>query len=118
MNFDELVDNDLPYNLDAEQTVLGSILIDPHVISTILEFLTAKSFYVERHRELFSIMMQMFTSNQTADTLTVLEEALKNRRVYETYGCMRQYNFNDVDISSVKDMSDVNAYYSSFEEKE
>lgn len=36
-----------------------------------------------------------------------LENALKNRRVYETYGCLRQYNFNDVDISSVKDMSDV-----------
>lgn len=41
------------------------------------------------------------------EDFSFLENALKNRRVYETYGCMRQYNFNDVDISSVKDMSDV-----------
>lgn len=37
-----------------------------------------------------------------------LENALKNRRVYETYGILREYNFNDVgDISNLDDMSDV-----------
>ena len=38
----------------------------------------------------------------------VLENALKNRRVYETYGILREYNFNETgDISDLKDMSDV-----------
>lgn len=38
----------------------------------------------------------------------VLENALKNRRVYETYGILREYNFNDVgDISNLEDMADV-----------
>ena len=37
-----------------------------------------------------------------------LENALKGRRVYETYGCLRQYNFNDVgDISDLNDPADV-----------
>ncbi|MBQ3506868.1 MAG: protein rep [Clostridia bacterium] len=37
-----------------------------------------------------------------------LENALKNRRIYETYGCLRQYNFNEVgDVSNVEDMYDV-----------
>ena len=37
-----------------------------------------------------------------------LENALRNRRVYETYGVLREYNFNETgDISDLKDMSDV-----------
>ena len=37
-----------------------------------------------------------------------LENALRNRRVYETYGVLREYNFNDVgDISILQDMSDM-----------
>ena len=37
-----------------------------------------------------------------------MENALKNRRVYETYGILREYNFNETgDISNLQDMSDI-----------
>ena len=42
------------------------------------------------------------------DDFCVLENALRNRRVYETYGILREYNFNEVgDISTLEDMADV-----------
>ena len=85
MEFNELADKELPYSLEAEQTILGAILIDHTVISTILEFVTTKSFYIDKHRELFRIMMDMFTSSQTADAVTVLNEALK-RNIFEKHG--------------------------------
>ncbi len=90
MEFDELVDKELPYSLEAEQTILGAILLDHNVISTILEFVTAKSFYIEKHRALFEVMMNMFTTNQTADAVTVLNEALK-RNIFETSDEGRNY---------------------------
>ena len=44
----------------------------------------------------------------TYEDFCYLENALKNRRVYETYGILRDYNFNDTgDISNLKDMSDI-----------
>lgn len=90
MEFNELADKELPYSLEAEQTILGAILIDHTVISTILEFVTTKSFYIDKHRELFRIMMDMFTSSQTADAVTVLNEALK-RNIFETSDEGRNY---------------------------
>ena len=65
----------LPYSLEAEQSVLGAVLIDPSCLSTVLDQLSPDSFYRPEHRELFSIMLEKFTSAQPIDVVTVLEEA-------------------------------------------
>lgn len=67
---------DLPNNLEAEQCVLGSILIDSSVLSVVLQKLKPESFYNENHRELFSIMIRMFSSGSKTDIITILNEAL------------------------------------------
>jgi len=107
MDFEEFANNDLPHSLEAEQSVLGSILVEPSIISTVLEYLTTKSFYIEKHVQIFDIMLQMFTSNQTANAITVLDEAIR-RKVFETKEEGRNYlaylanSMPSVEVSNVE----------------
>lgn len=68
----------LPFSLEAEQSVLGSILVDSKCMDTVLEYITSpESFYKEVHKKLFSIMSVMFAAYKPIDFVTVLEEAGK-----------------------------------------
>ncbi len=73
----------LPFDMEAEQSVLGALLLDPTCMSTVLEYLTADCFYKEQHRELFSVMHGMFSSGETMDFITVLNKA-KNEHIFES----------------------------------
>lgn len=64
---------DLPYNLEAEQSVLGAVLIDSGCVATVLEYLKPESFHRQQHRRIFSIVMRMFLAAETIDFVTVLD---------------------------------------------
>lgn len=68
-----------PVNIEAEQSVLGSILLSPETISTALEYVKADAFSLQQHRELFSLLVSMFTGAQAEnmDPVVVLNEALR-----------------------------------------
>ena len=51
----EAYEQQMPYNLEAEQSVLGAILIDPSNLSRVMGELTPDCFYRSQHREIFSI---------------------------------------------------------------
>ena len=80
----------LPFSLEAEQSVLGAILIEPECISRVLELLVPESFYRPQHQQLFSIMLGMFTSAQPIDFITVLEKA-KAERIFASDGDAKVY---------------------------
>lgn len=66
----------LPSSLEAEQSVLGGILLDPDLISTVLEYITKPDmFYRKQHRDLFSVLIGMFNVSKKIDFVTVLDEA-------------------------------------------
>ena len=69
----------LPFSLEAEQSVLGAILIEPDCISRVLEFLVPESFYRPQHQQLFSIMLAMFTAAQPIDFVTCLKRRRRSR---------------------------------------
>lgn len=70
---EQLYTEQMPYNLEAEQSVLGAILIDPVCITRVMEFIKPDSFYRPQHQEIFSVMTRMFVSSQNIDFITVLE---------------------------------------------
>ena len=74
---------ELPFSLEAEQTVLGAILQDPNVLPVVLETVRPECFFNPQHQELFQIILQMFTSGERADVVTVLNVAVQ-RKVFET----------------------------------
>ncbi len=71
-NFEE---SKLHYNLEAEQSVLGSVLIDSSCLDQIAEIITSPDyFYVSSHKKIYSIMLEMFTSGQAVDYVTLLDK--------------------------------------------
>ena len=80
---EQLYTQQLPYSLEAEQSVLGAILIDPACITRVMEYIKPESFYRPQHQELFSVLTRMFVSSQTIDFITVLEMA-KREGIFDT----------------------------------
>jgi replicative DNA helicase len=74
-----------PQNLEAEQSVLGAILLDNDAINQTLEILSADDFYREAHREIFRAMVTLVDRNQPVDAIT-LTESLRTSNVLEAIG--------------------------------
>jgi len=69
------VENRLPpQNLEAEQSVLGSILLDNEVFSQIEGSLRVEHFYKEGHRKIFRAMERLYRKNEPVDLVTLTEE--------------------------------------------
>lgn len=80
-----LEDVKLPYSLEAEQSVLGSILIDPQCLYSVLDYVKPQYFYLPQHREIFSAMVTMFSQSNAIDIVTLLDE-LKTNGIYDEAG--------------------------------
>ncbi len=100
-------DIEMPYSLEAEQTILGAILIEPDVLSVVLEHIKPECFYLDNHRKLFNIMVRMFSSGARADVITVLNEAV-SLKVFETAAEGRNYLGNLVEL--VPSVSNIESY--------
>ena len=73
----------LPYSHEAEQAVLGAVLMEPDVIARVAEILpSSEYFYLANHRTIYAVMLSMFTGGQAVDQITVLE-ALKTERDFD-----------------------------------
>ena len=69
----------LPYNREAEQSVLGSILIDAGCMSVAVKYLTAENFFLPEHKEIFAAMMAMYDNKGTSiDSITVADALAKS----------------------------------------
>ena len=75
----------MPYNLEAEQSVLGSILIDQDCMELVVSEINADAFYLPQHREIFSAMMLMYTNSKAIDPV-IIADALTKKGHYDTVG--------------------------------
>ena len=64
--------------MEAEQAVLGSMLIDSGCIPQVVEALKVEDFYLEHNQALFATMHAMFSHAQVIDPVTVLEQMRQN----------------------------------------
>ncbi len=71
----------LPCALEAEQSVLGSILIDPNSFADLTEILKAEDFYLTEHGEIFYAMYDLFSKSREIDLVTLID-TLVSRGVY------------------------------------
>ena len=60
-----------PHDLDAEQAVLGAVLIDPTALARAQEHLSASDFYDGRHRRIFDVMVDLAGRDEGLDLLTI-----------------------------------------------
>ncbi len=75
----------LPFSNEAEQSVLGAILIDPPSINLVMDKLKPDHFYIPQNRRIYDILCSMSTANQTIDFITVLEK-LKTDGLFDAAG--------------------------------
>ncbi|MCD6361236.1 MAG: replicative DNA helicase, partial [Armatimonadetes bacterium] len=74
-----------PYSLEAEASVLGSMLIDNDCIAVVIQMLTADDFYSRANRETYTILTGLFDRNKTIDVV-ILSEELKKRNLLDSIG--------------------------------
>ena len=75
----------LPYSVEAEQAVLGSIIIDPKCLNDVATSIKAEYFYIPQHREIYATLAEMYELSQTIDFISLLEK-LKRDGVYDEAG--------------------------------
>ena len=74
-----------PQNLDAEQSVLGAILLDNTALSKAFELITEEDFYRGAHRLIYQAMVELADSNEVVDQIT-LTAILKSKGQLEQVG--------------------------------
>ena len=82
---DEVTNRITPYNAVAEQSVIGSILMDRDCLASVIEYVRAEDFYDPRNKELFEAIMDLFNFDKPIDIITVAEQ-LRQRGTFEKIG--------------------------------
>ncbi len=71
---EELTARQQPQSLEAEQAVLGSILIDSRCLTEVIGILRPEDFYLKQNKEIYETIYTMFNFSQTIDPVTVLDK--------------------------------------------
>ncbi|MGI5882780.1 MAG: replicative DNA helicase, partial [Dethiobacteria bacterium] len=74
-----------PQNLEAEQSVLGSMLIDKDALLEVTELITSEDFYREVHQEIFQSIVSLADKNEPVDLVTICAE-LEKKNLLEKVG--------------------------------
>ncbi len=75
-----------PQNIEAEQAVLGAMLIDKEAIAKVTEILTSDDFYREAHRVIFNAMMELYNKNEAVDMVTITEVLKRDNKLEDIGG--------------------------------
>ncbi len=75
-----------PQNIEAEQSVLGGILIENTAINKVLEILTPEDFYRDAHRKIYSAMIELSERDEPADLITLTNELRKRDQLTSVGG--------------------------------
>jgi replicative DNA helicase len=75
-----------PQNIEAEQSILGGILIENNALNTVAEFLEDGDFYREAHQKIFNCMIALSEKNEPLDLITLTNELKKKKELDEIGG--------------------------------
>jgi replicative DNA helicase len=75
-----------PQNVEAEQSILGGVLIENDALNTIIEFLEDGDFYREAHQKIFKCMIALSEKNEPLDLITLTNELKKKKELEEIGG--------------------------------
>ena len=79
---EELLLRQMPHSVEAEQSVLGAMLIDSRCIPNVIEVLKGEDFYLGTNRDIYETIYGMFNFSMTIDPVTVLEQ-MRHNGVYD-----------------------------------
>ena len=80
------IERKLPFSLEAEQAVIGSVLIDPAAFDKVTGVISSEDFYLPEHKEIFAVMQGMYLKSSNIDAVTLVDELVKNGTYDESGG--------------------------------
>lgn len=86
MDYQGLKDKVPPHNLEAEQAVLGAMLLDWGSVSNVISTLQSDRFYSYQNQVIFEAMVSLFSQNARGDILTLINELTKTNKLQEAGG--------------------------------
>ena len=81
---DELI-RKLPFSMPAEQSLLGSVLIDPAALNEVADLINAEDFYLSEHKQIYLAMHELFLTNSEIDVVTLID-MLVVKGIYDKSG--------------------------------
>ena len=75
------IDKLAPQAVEAEQSVLGSILIDPDAVLKVADFLRPADFYRQQHADIYEAMLGLHGQREPIDLLTLADELARRDRL-------------------------------------
>ena len=82
---EEMMAQQMPHSVEAEQAVLGSILIDSRCLTEVIGILNPGDFYLKQNREIYETIYAMFNFSQPIDPVTVLDKMKELGVCFEEY---------------------------------
>lgn len=101
-----------PHSIEAEQSVLGSIFLDPETVVNVLEYLESSDFYRKNHQIIFDAILQLNNRNEAIDVVTISNE-LDTKNQLENAGGMEYL----ADLAVAVPTSDNVEYYAKIVEE-
>lgn len=102
-----------PNNTEAEQSVLGAMMLSKDSITSAIEILRSDDFYLDIHGEIYSAILSIYNRNEPSDLITVTEELKKRASLEDIGGLSYLANLT----SSVTAISNVEQYCKIIKEK-
>lgn len=75
-----------PQNIEAEQAVLGAMMIDNEAIAKVSEILTESDFYREAHKVIYAAMLELYSKNEAVDMVTLTEKLKRDNKLENAEG--------------------------------
>ncbi|MCL4360943.1 replicative DNA helicase [Candidatus Dependentiae bacterium] len=97
---EKIIGKKLPFNLDAEKAILGSLLIHDDQTASIAEILTPDDFYYKSHKTIFQAILNIVSRQQRVDLVTLQDELEKSNHLEEIGGLIYLLSLQE-DIPSV-----------------
>ena len=86
----------VPYNLEAEQAILGCVIIDNEIIVSLSDEMTVQDFYDRRHQLIFSAMLNIYKAQMQIDFTTLIAELQIKNQLLEAGGAIYLSSLIDV----------------------
>ena len=73
----------MPYNMQAEQSVLGAALMDENILTQLITELEADMFYSEQNRAVYTQMAALFAENEAVDVVTLVDALAQEKAMHD-----------------------------------
>jgi replicative DNA helicase len=86
LRFDEQPERLPPHNVEAEEAVLGSVMLDREVITVLAEIIEQRDFYRERNGTIYQAMLDLYNRHEPVDFLTLHDELERSQKLGQVGG--------------------------------